>query len=489
MVGGLGSGKSKPLLWEAIAHALEYPGSESIILRQTIPDLKRTVISKFKSDVPEGFYDRYHETDHIVYFKPDELTGKQSKLYFGACERDEDVDKYLSTEFVYIGFEELAEFSFAIWSALSGRNRCPIPGSRSCMAAATNPRGVGWPWIKKLFVDKKPFAGMDPEKYRPEEYVYFHSTVDDNPIYSRDPEYVRVLEASPLRDIVRWGKLDVVSGQYLDNWDPGVWVKETQSWSGRHVRKASDFIFESWQDTWVGWDYGFGHYAVISFHTKEILKPIARLGWTKPKMVNVTVREIVLHEKTPKEQTEALILSIPRHKETGAYLENIAAVYFSWERFNRTVGQYTVADEVGDILSAAGLPRPTSSNLVERVAGYTKMYSLLDTDDWFILDSCPTLVESIPQLVRHPLKMEDVVKPKGAALSDDAGDSMRYAIGGHLLEPEDVPEEEKLRRRLAEIDDPLRKHTEAYRAWVATNKSKDEQRPRSMPGWRARLGQ
>ena len=150
-VGSYGSGKSKPLLMEGIFHALEYPGSDSIILRKTVPDLKRTVIDKFLSDVPRWVYESYNQSDHIVRFHPQpeivdgKPTGKmlQSKLRFGACEREADVGKYLSTEYVFIGFEELGEFSFGIWDALAGRNRCPIPGSRPCMAGATNPMGVG----------------------------------------------------------------------------------------------------------------------------------------------------------------------------------------------------------------------------------------------------------------------------------------------------------------------------------------------------------
>src|SRR5258705_3041302 len=356
-VGSYGSGKSKPLLMEGLAHALEYPGSDSIILRKTIPDLKRTVIDKFLSDVPRWVYEFYHQGDHIVYFNPQpELdangvpTGKklQSKLRFGACEPEADVGKYLSTEYVFIGFEELGEFSFMIWDALAGRNRCPIPGSRPCMAGATNPFGIGWSWVKKLWVDKKPFQGMDADNSNPADYESFHSTVDQNPIYRNDKEYIQRLEASPLRDKIRWGKLDSVTGQFYDNWEPR-----------RHVRPASDFLFEDWQPVWVGWDYGFGHFACIVFFTKALLKP--RWDGEKPKRVNVAIKEIVLHEKTPEEQTEALILSTPRAKNKGpqagelweegdlpeelvnsyGYKWQIDSVHFSWERFNRTVSNRT----------------------------------------------------------------------------------------------------------------------------------------------------
>lgn len=416
------SGKSKPLLIEAFMHGLEFPGSESIILRKTIPDLKRTVISKFLSDIPRSLYQRYNETDHIVYFHPvpekdarGRLTGKmlQSKLYFAACERDEDVGKYLSTEYVFIGFEELGEFSFGVWDAMCGRNRCPIPGSRSCMAAATNPMGVGWSWIKKLWVDHKPFKGMDAEKYNAKDYEYIHSTVDDNPIYSKDKEYVAALERSPNRERIRYGKLDAVSGQYFDNWEPA-----------RHVRKREDFIFQKWQTYVLGWDYGFGHYAVMVWLTKALLKP--RWEGEKPKIVNVFTRELYLHENTPKQQAEAVISAIPRLQKDGedaGYAETVESVHLSWERFNRTVSDYTVAQEIGDLLAAAGLPRPVSSNRVERVAGWMKMYQLFDTDELFVLDDCETIIESIPQLVRHETKLEDVKKPKGLSLTDDVGDA------------------------------------------------------------------
>jgi hypothetical protein len=523
-VGSYGSGKSRPLLWEAVFHALEFPGSNSIILRKTTPDLKRTVIDKFESDIPRELYDYYHETDKIVHFgaverrriEADAETGEyrwlktnnlpgcllhgptclkrelpyerqcafcrdhemvSSNVQFGACERDKDVGKYLSTEYVYIGFEELGEFSFFTWDALAGRNRCPIPGSRPCMAAATNPMGIGWSWIKKSWVDKKAPPGMDPEKYDPADYFYIHSTVDQNPIYAKDKEYIRRLEASPLRDKIRWGKLDSVTGQYFDNWE-----------DRRHVRPRSDFTFQYWQPVWIGWDYGFGHYACIVFFTKAILKP--RWEGEKARLVNVTLREIILHENTPTQQCEALIASIPRNDE-GEYAEDIESIHFSWERFNRTVADHTVADDVGDLLAAAGLPRPTRSN-TDRVAGWTKMYELLDADEWFVLEGqCPSLVEAIPLLVRGDgvtTDIEDVIKPKGLSLNDDIGDACRYAIAGTLLSEGDKPEEEKFREKLAAIKDPMRRHIEQFKEYNLRNAR--ERRPQKeiiVPSWMKRV--
>jgi len=475
-VGGFGSGKSRPLLWEGIFHALDYPGSNSIILRKTIPDLKRTVIDKFLADVPKHLYRFYNQSDHIIYFHPDPITKKESKLYLAACEREEEVGKFLSTEYVYIGFEELGEFGFSVWDAMAGRNRCPIPGSRSCMAGATNPMGVGWGWIKKLWVDKKPFGAMDPAKYKASDYELIHSTVDDNPIYSNDREYIDRLEGSPLRDIIRWGKLDLVTGNYFDNWDPT-----------RHVKLSSRFKFEKWQPIWIGWDYGFGHFAAVEFFTKAIIFDLKGM----PKMVNVSIGELVLEEKTPKEQAEAILLSIPLELR-----ERVESVHFSWERFHRTTSNFTVADEVGEILSAGGLPRPTPSNN-DRVAGWMKMYSLLDTDDWYLLEdgallqapaTAPTiLAESLPLLERNKKKLEDVLKPPGVSLPDDVGDAARYGIAGTLLDEEDKPEEVKTKEEAEKIKDPMARHIFRMRDYYNKKKAENQVGTRHVPTWQKNL--
>ena len=466
------------MLWEAVIHCLVYPGSNSLILRKTIPDLKRTVIDKFLAMIPAGLYETYNHTDHIVYFRPDPKTGAQSKLYLSACERDADVGKFLSTEYVFIGFEELGEFGFAVWDALEGRNRCPIPGARACMVGVTNPMGVGWGWIKKLWVDKMAFAGMDPEKYNPTDYEYIHSTVDDNPVYAKNKEYVDTLEKSPNRDRIRWGKLDAVSGQYFENWDPK-----------RHMRFKEEFIFQPWQPYWIGWDYGFGHFACMAFFTKALFKDLVR---GTMRTVNVQVAERYLQKCTPKEQAEALIATIPRlpEEQGGGFAWQVEQIHFSWERFIKTQGDFTIADEVSNILQVAGLPAVTRSN-TDRIAGWQKMFDLLDIDEWYVLTDCPVTIESIPLLVRGnglTASIEDVVKPKGMSLSDDMGDAVRYAIAGSLLDEADKPESVKTAERLAKIKDPMAKFTAAYKVYnESQKKTQPHQKPLSLPTWAAKL--
>jgi len=310
------------------------------------------------------------------------------------------------------------------------------------------------------------------------------STVDDNPILNQDLSYINSLEKSPLRDKIRWGRIDTVSGQYFANFEPT-----------RHILPKEAFIFEPWQPVWVGWDYGFGHFAVITFWTKAILKP--RFEGESPRIVNVTLLELVLQEKTPEQQTAALISAIPQafgeDGQPNGYAWDIDSIHFSWERFNRTTSNRTVADEVGEILAANGLPRPTRSNN-DRVAGWTKMYSMLETDEWFLIKGqCENVAESIPLLVRGDgvkTSLEDVVKPKGVSLTDDCGDSLRYAVAGVLLDPADKPKEQLLREKLAGIKDPFTKHVVAYKDWneqqAAARKSQGG--GKIVPSWQRRIG-
>lgn len=498
---------------EAVMHCIEFPGSNAILLRKTMPDLKRTVIDKFESDIPKSLYERgsqargtFNKSEHFVYWPPvlcddiDPVTGaklldqsgkvrkvwRQSKLQFGACERVADVGKYLSTDYLFIGFEELGEFPYLIYDAMEGRNRCTLWGTFPCMAGATNPMGIGWGWIKRLWIDHKPAQGMDAEKYNSDDYAFVHSTVDDNPILIKDKKYIESLEKSPLRAKIRYGDLETVSGQYFDNFE-----------EKNRVLPRSAFVFEHWQPVWCGWDYGFGHFAVITFWTKAWLKP--RFDGEKKRMVNVLLKEVVLEREIPEDQAQALISAIPRSRdEEGVdkgFAWDITAIHFSWERFiahtrNKEGDEISIALTVGDILAAAGLPRPTRSS-TDRVAGWTKMYSLIDTDEWFIVEGeCPNCVEAIPLLVRGDsvtTNIEDVVKPKGTSLTDDCGDSMRYAVAGALLDPADKPKEQRRKEEIDAIKDPMTKFIRGYRHY---NEDQAEGRQQGggkiIPSWQNR---
>ena len=162
--------KRKRLLWEAIRQAHDVPGSDSLLLRRTYPELESSLLTYFRRDVPRSHYRKYNESKHIVTWK------NGSTTRFGHCRNENDVYAYQGAEFLFIGVDELTHFTMKQWQFLTSRNRCPIRGSRANMAGATNPGNIGHAWVKALWVDHTPPPGFDrPELYDASDYDFIRA--------------------------------------------------------------------------------------------------------------------------------------------------------------------------------------------------------------------------------------------------------------------------------------------------------------------------
>ena len=83
--GAAGPGKTKALLWEAIAQAHKVPRSDSLLLRRTYPELESSLLTYFRRDVPRQAYRSYNEAKHIVTWH------NGSTTRFGYCRNEKDV--------------------------------------------------------------------------------------------------------------------------------------------------------------------------------------------------------------------------------------------------------------------------------------------------------------------------------------------------------------------------------------------------------------
>ena len=182
-----------PLLWEAISQCLLVPGSNCLLVRRTLTAMEKGGIEDlFKKQVPRSLYRSYNATKHAITFY------NSSNLFFGHVKTDADRLQYQGAEFLFIGWEELTQFTYRQWDFLKGSNRCPIKTywHRGCeyavrprMAAGTNPNGIGSGWVKALWITKKP-VGEVATKYDPTEYEAIHSTCEDNFVYANDKNYI-----------------------------------------------------------------------------------------------------------------------------------------------------------------------------------------------------------------------------------------------------------------------------------------------------------
>ena len=442
-IGGFGGGKTRGQLMEAIRYAMTVPGSDSLIIRRTHKDLQKTVINLLLNPtqgglgVPlEDLGAHYNKVDHICYF--DHANGVQSKIWFGYCDEGKDVNQYLSTEYVFVGIEEAGEFPFVVWKELTGRNRCPIKTDifgnvvRPTAALVTNPFGIGYGWIKKLFIDKQAVGGMS--NYDPSQYEMIHSTLFDNPVYASDTEYISTLEALPEAEKQKklYGNLNQVSGQYYINFDPD------PKHEGSHVVSYSKIQFQPWHPRWMGQDYGFaGEEAGGSSNVCLWMAKADVLRFGAIKTVNVIYREKAMWQKTETQTATEVKAAMDKG-------EQLANIFFSHEQFAKKNNPRSVADQYGDELIKFSLPRPTRSDS-DREGGWKLAYNLFESGDLLIAGTCPQLIAAIPLWTRDPDHIEDILKTH--TIEDDFADAFRYGLKGFLA-PGNVPLEVVLDAKL-----------------------------------------
>jgi hypothetical protein len=483
-IGGGGSGKSMFLLGEALFTCWQYPGAHCLLLRRDFPELEKGLILDLKATVPKEYY-KWNDSKHIATFPHND-----SKIFFGHLQNGSErtLSQYLSAAFVFIGIDEVAQFSYEAYSFLSFRNRInkeckadyegnmPIPR----MGGATNPLGPGYGWIKTVWVDHKPVTQLGKvTKYKdgryyqiingrgvcvfdPHDHVYVHSTVLDNPIQmQKDPDYINKLYRLPpaLRKKALDGDLNSVAGQYFQNFT-----------YERHVlslpRDHELIKWENWQPIWIGIDWGLAHHSAVYWFTHA---KVMRFGKWKP--VVVCFRELVVNE-----MSHGLLVRTIAEKMNPAEIARCRHIFLSPERFARTTGvdaAHTIGAEMGDMLVEFGLGRCVPANN-RRADGAVFCYNLLETGDFVLIEeACPHLIRTLQSVVRDEMDLEDVLKSE--SIEDDCYDGWRYGLVS-MLHEKNKPQSQKDEEKIASIVDPVARMMYAYQV-----KLRNEKRSKGKP--------
>lgn len=147
--GAAGGGKSEALLMAALQF-VDYPDYSALILRRTYSDLS----------LPGALIDRSREwLTGVAHWRETEKTWRfpsGATLTFGYLESSSDRYRYQSSEFQYIAFDELTQFSeedyLFLFSRLRRTTESDIPLR---MRSASNPGGRGHDWVKARFIDSE----------------------------------------------------------------------------------------------------------------------------------------------------------------------------------------------------------------------------------------------------------------------------------------------------------------------------------------------
>ena len=184
--GAVGGGKSDALLMAALQF-VDVPGYSALILRTSREALALAgglIPRSHEWLAPTGA--RWRDRDKSWTFPGG------GTLTFGYLSRPNDIFRYSSSEWQFVGFEELTEFKRPDdYRTLFSRLRRPMGGPLGRvplrMRATTNPAGPGFRWVKERFVSGPPTPGR----------VYLPSTLEDNPSLDAEEYRQMLAELSP----------------------------------------------------------------------------------------------------------------------------------------------------------------------------------------------------------------------------------------------------------------------------------------------------
>jgi len=184
-----------------------------------------------------------------------------SRIEFCYAENDNDVIRYNSREWDFLGIDELTHFSKYQFTYLLTRLRTTKP-LKTKFFAATNPGSIGHSFVKERWITKD----CKDQGYDPKEYEFIPAGIKDNPyLMKANPDYIANLENLPEGEkrALLYGDWDVYQGQFFTEFDRSV-----------HVVQPFEI-----PDTWriiMGWDEGTK--APRSVHLYAIDKD-QRVGW------------------------------------------------------------------------------------------------------------------------------------------------------------------------------------------------------------------
>ncbi len=379
--GARGGGKSFAVREKAKRMALRWPGIKMLIIRKTYTDLRDNHILPLRADLPEAFAP-YKEVDKAFCFK----NGSRIKCSYFAS--DNDAEQYQGQEYDVIFLEEATQFSERVFDVLKaclrGANHFPKRMYLTC-----NPDGIGFMWVKRLFVTRR-----YKQNENPDDYLFIPATVEDNMVLMRtNPDYVAQLDSLPedMRKRWRYGMWDVAMGQYFQDF-----------WPERHVCEPFKLPKE-WR-RYISIDYGLDRLAAL-WHAVD--------GEGR----HYTYKEYCASDLSIGAAARAVLERI----EDGEVIDCVLAPPDLWNRSQESGKSKAL------IFSENGLDLVKSNN--DREAGWLSVKELLGENDkgeprWQVCSNCTELIDCLPQLLRDPKRPTDALTEPHEITH--APDALRY---------------------------------------------------------------
>jgi hypothetical protein len=145
--GQAGGGKSFGLILDPL-YQIVTPGFNAIIFRRTYKRLKEADgLIDLSFQVYPYLGGEYHGQDYRWTFP------NGNTIRFSHIEHENNIHQYSGSQYAYIGFDELQEFTKRQYLFLFSRNRSTNSDISLFVRSTFNPGGIGHSWIKKRFID------------------------------------------------------------------------------------------------------------------------------------------------------------------------------------------------------------------------------------------------------------------------------------------------------------------------------------------------
>ena len=457
--GSAAGGKSEFACWHANRLSEKIDGHVSLLLRQSIPELRRSLILRMIARVKQfKIPARLRKVDGQTGFH----YGNGSLIECGYLATDEHVGNYLSAEYDLIIVDEATQLTSDQIVQIAGRLRTTrekaARGARPHLGLFTNPGSRSHAWMYDLFVsptsygDKvvvynvangiekavvvreypAPMPLMDASLEQIEDILipwaealeiavdpqtelavaFVPSKATDNPHI--DPSYLKFLNALPekRRRQLRDGDWDTFEGQYFHEWRRDIHVVEPfdipENWP--RARGADFGTRAPWCCLWGAWDNDGNCYiyreAYAAGLTPELqARQAAELSWWEDEQGT-------------------------RHKERYERTVADPSVFGDKRGAGRTVAQMWADNGF----------RVTPAKRASRVSGWANMRQYLwDTDAstprMYVFSNCSNLIRTIPLQVYAKLDQEDL----DTTVEDHAVDALRYLLSTRPMGTREVP--------------------------------------------------
>lgn len=216
--GARGTGKSFAIRNDAHIRALAVPGLTYLILRRTMPELRKTHIRFIRQEM-QKLGGTYNKQEGIAYY-PNGSMG-----FFSHCETEDDMMKLLSSEYVVIYFDEMSTFTQEQITKISTCARVPEgSGLTALVRGGTNPLGVGAEYILNYYIAKQ-VDPLEDDEYNPNDYVAIRMLMSDNPFID-ETQYRKKFSGLPAHVRAAWLDAEwAIEGAYFADFRPKKLIK------------------------------------------------------------------------------------------------------------------------------------------------------------------------------------------------------------------------------------------------------------------------